>query len=87
MEDVSPEQLKSLLTGEFVRAREKLRGEVEDFSKKELKRLLLTFTGLYHNEISLSEKEQNFIEYATLAMENFIGNIQAEGEIPNQEGL
>lgn len=87
MEDISPNQLKSILTGEFSRAREKLREEVEGFSKKELKRLLLTFTGLYHNDINLNEKEQKFIEYAALAMENFIGNIQAEGEIPNQEEL
>lgn len=78
----SPDEFKNTLTEEYSRAKERVRGSAESMSKKELKRMLLLFTGVFANEVQLNDKEQQFIEDAKTAMENFIAIRQAEGEIP-----
>lgn len=82
MNDVSPEEFKDMLTEEYSRAKERVRNSADTMSKKELKRMLLLFTGVFANEVQLNDKEQQFIEDAKTAMENFIAIQQAQGEIP-----
>ena len=82
MNDVSPQEFKDTLTEEYSRAKERVRTSVDSMSKKELKRMLLMFTGVFANEVKLNDKEQQFVEDSKTAMENFIAIKQAQGEIP-----
>lgn len=82
MESVSPDEFKNTLAQEYSRSKERVRTAAESMSKKELKRMLLLFTGVFANEVQLNDKEQQFIEDAKTAMENFIAIQQAQGEIP-----
>ncbi len=81
-DSLSPQQFMDNLTDEFARSKQKATISIDLMSKKELKRMLKIFVGVYGNEIKMTEKEQDNLENLKLAMENFMSIMQAEGELP-----
>lgn len=82
MEEMNKEEFKDTLAGEFSRSKEVVRTKIDKLTSSKLKRLLKVFTGVFHNEVQITDDEMQFIEDAKKAMENFISIQQAEGEIP-----